>query len=81
MGYHTIEIDKGVLGEFSKIKEEFQEAEDGFNQENPILVLCELADILGAIESFVENNFNLSLEDLIKMKDLTKSAFQDGTRK
>ena len=81
MGYHTIKIDKGILGEFSKIKEEFQEAEDGFYQNNPILVLCELADMLGAVESFVENNFNLSLEDVIKMKDLTKSAFKDGTRK
>jgi hypothetical protein len=28
MGYHKTKIEKGILGEFSKIKEEFQELED-----------------------------------------------------
>ena len=42
MGYHTKEIDKGVLGEFSKIREEWEELEDAHNQRDSILTLCEL---------------------------------------
>lgn len=80
MSYHTIQIDKGVLGEFSKIKEEFQELEDAVNQENKVLQICELCDLIGAIEIYSEK-FNLSLQDLIKMKDSTKNAFKSGTRK
>lgn len=79
MGYHKNKIDKGVLGEFSKIKEEFQELEDAFEQENKVLQICELCDLIGAIE-FYAKSFNLTLEDLIKMKESNKNAFLDGSR-
>lgn len=79
MGYHKNKIDKGVLGEFSKIKEEFQELEDAFEQENKVLQICELSDLIGAIE-FYAKSFNLTLEDLIKMKESNKNAFLDGSR-
>ena len=51
MGYHTKEIPKGELGQFSKIKEEFLEFEDAVNQGDLILQFCELSDMIGAIEA------------------------------
>jgi phosphoribosyl-ATP pyrophosphohydrolase len=80
MGYHKNEITKGILGEFTKINEEFEELTDANNQDNKVLIICELCDLIGAIEAYSTQNFNLSLDDLIKMKDATKSAFQDGKR-
>ena len=80
MGYHKRKIEKGELGEFSKIREEFEELEDAIEQENKILVLCELTDMIGAIESYVSKNYNLQLSDLIKFSNSTKAAFKDGTR-
>lgn len=43
------------------------------------MVLAELSDLLGAIESYV-SKYNISLEDLFIMKDATKRAFQSGRR-
>lgn len=80
MGYHKIKIDKGTLGELSKIKEEFWELVDGHEQDNPVLEICELCDLIGAIEAYAKR-WNLSLDDLVKMKDATKAAFEDKTRK
>lgn len=79
MGYHKTEIPRGTYGEFSKIKEEFLEAQDAFEQENSVMLLVELSDLLGAIDGFV-GKFNMTLKDLIKMKNATQGAFQDGTR-
>ena len=80
MGYHKTQIPKGVLGEFSKISEEYLELFDAVEQDNKILEICELCDLVGAIEAYA-NKFNLSLNDIIKMKDATANAFNDGTRK
>jgi phosphoribosyl-ATP pyrophosphohydrolase len=80
MGYHKNKIEKGKLGEFSKIKEEFLEAQDAFEQDNKIMLLLELSDMLGAIEDFLKK-YNINIDDLIKMKNATQSAFKDGTRK
>ncbi len=80
MGYHKTKIEKGVLGEFSKIREEFLEAEDALEQDNKVMMLVELCDLIGAIEAYSEKH-NMSLNDLITMKDATKSAFLDGSRK
>ena len=79
MGYHKTEIEKGIFGEFSKIKEEFLEAQDALEQNNHIMLLVELSDLLGAIDAYV-GKFKLTLDDLIIMKNATKSAFEDGSR-
>lgn len=79
-GYHTTEIPKGKIGEFSKIEEEFLEAKDALQQENPIMVLLELSDMLGAIEEYIKK-YNITLRDLAKMKAATIKAFEDGVRK
>lgn len=80
MGYHKAVITKGVLGEYSKIVEEIDELQDAHTQKVKILEICELCDLIGAIEAYTINKFNLTLEDLIKMKELTASAFKDGKR-
>lgn len=80
MGYHLKRIDKGVFGEFSKITEEFEELMDANLQNNKVLELVELCDLLGAIEAYVKHN-NLTLMDLVKMKNATKRAFESGERK
>lgn len=78
-GYHKKEITKGVLGEFSKIKEEFQELEDAFEQHDDILMICECSDLIGAISHFI-GKYNLSISDLKKFNDKTESAFLAGKR-
>lgn len=79
MGYHSKEINKGVLGEYSKIEEEFEEFKDAYNQNDDVLQICELSDLLGAIEEYVKK-WNLTLEQLIMFSNKTKSAFKDGKR-
>lgn len=81
MGYHKTEIEKGVYGHFSKIKEEFQELQDAVDQQDKILTLVELSDLVGAIEGFVEFELKMSLDDLLKFNKLTKQAFTSGHRK
>ena len=81
MGYHVNKIEKGVLGEASKIKEEFEEFWDGHLGQNKILELCELADLIGAIEAYAKQQFNIGLTDIIVMTKATERAFKDGTRK
>lgn len=81
MGYHKIEIQKGVLGEISKIQEELDELKDGEAQGVRLLMLCELADIIGAVDFYLETHFpGWKISDLHKMAMLTKSAFADGKR-
>jgi hypothetical protein len=81
MGYHTKKIKRGVYGEFSKIQEEFDELIDARQQNNPIMELIELSDLIGSVEAYTTKHFNITLDDLIRMTNATKSAFMDGTRK
>lgn len=83
MGYHKDEIEKGVYGEASKIREECDEFLDAVKQGNVIMSLVELSDLLGAIEGYIYREFDgrITMEDLGKMKEATREAFWDGTRK
>jgi rubrerythrin len=80
MGYHTKKIQKGEFGHASKIREEYEEFIDAYEQSNPVMELVELSDLIGAIEAYVLSHYDIELVDLIKMKEATQSAFQDGTR-
>lgn len=80
-GYHTNHIARGVFGEFSKIREEFLESEDAVKQGIKIMVMCELSDLIGAIEGFAVSSLGCSLEDLLQMKEATHRAFNSGARK
>lgn len=80
-GYHLKEIEKGILGELSKIYEEVEEVKDAEEQGINIMLLVELSDMLGAVESYLEKHHpSITLQDLIKMKDVTKRAFETGGR-
>ena len=79
MGYHKTKIPKGILGEFSKIEEEFLELKDAKEQGDKVLILCELTDMLGAIEEYIKK-YNLTLYDLKLFSDKTKKAFKEGNR-
>ena len=80
MGYHKREIKKGEIGEYSKIREEFEELTDAVEQECKGLIICELCDLVGAIEEYAKK-FGFSLADLQQFSDLTKSSFKEGKRK
>lgn len=81
MAYHKKEIPKGVLGEASKITEEYHEFMDAHEQGSPVLELCELADMVGAIDMYVKKRYNIDFSDLFKMTKATQSAFIEGKRK
>lgn len=80
-GYHKRLIPKGEVGELSKIYEELLEAYEAQEQRVNIMVLVELSDLLGAVESFLEKHHpGTTLDDLRKMSEVTKRAFQSGRR-
>jgi len=70
-GYHTREILKGELGEFSKIEEEYEEFLDAREQHNPIMAIVELCDLYGAIQKF-KQKYGIDY-------DLKLSPFMDPT--
>lgn len=78
--YHKSKITNGDFGKWTKIKEEFEEFEDALQQGNNLMSLLELSDMLGAIEEYIKQ-FNMTLSDLMIMKDATKRAFESGDRK
>jgi len=81
VGYHKIEIARGEFGEISKIREECDELLDAEEQGAKIMILCELSDILGAIDGYVKKHHpEITMNDLLQMMELTQSAFNDGSR-
>jgi phosphoribosyl-ATP pyrophosphohydrolase len=78
--YHVQIIEKGEYGQTSKIYEEIQELKDAEEQQNPILMLCEISDVLGAIEGYLHKHHGMTLEDALKMTALNKKAFTSGYR-
>lgn len=80
MGYHKNKIPKGKLGDASKIREEYLEWKDANEQGDPILELCELSDLVGAIKHYCIDKHNISLMEVIQFNNKTEQAFKDGTR-
>jgi hypothetical protein len=82
-GYHLTEIKKGKLGDLSKIQEELEEVKDAEKQGSKIMTLIELSDMFAATERYLDKHFNgtVSLNDLIKMANITHRAFESGERK
>lgn len=80
MGYHKRKIKKGKIGQFSKVQEEFEELADAEEQKCKGLIICELCDLVGAIEEYAKN-YGFTLDDLKQFSDMTKSAFKNGDRK
>lgn len=74
--YHTKPLLKGIYGEASKIIEECDEFVDAyFDQENDLMALCELSDIIGAIDGFLKKYHpTITLETLILMSKSIQNA-------
>ena len=81
-GYHTRYIEKGELGCFSKIREEFEELLDAYEQGDKIMQLCELSDLVGAIGHYAETLSGgcIDLQELISFNEKTERAFKAGKR-
>jgi len=82
-GYHLEEIPRGTYGEISKILEETAELKDAMEQANKVMVIIELADLVGAIEGYMEKYYGdkLTIDNLLTMANATKRAFESGHRK
>jgi hypothetical protein len=81
-GYHTTFIQKGVVGEASKILEEVHELIDAEGQGCKIMALVELSDIYGAMKLYLEKKHpGMTMKDLGSMSDITQRAFISGARK
>lgn len=80
-GYHLRHIEKGELGEVSKILEEANELLDAHEQGVKIMALVELSDLLGAINAYLTKHHpGTDLKDLQEMSAVTARAFRSGTR-
>lgn len=83
IGYHKREIQKHKFGTAAKVMEEAEEFIDSVDQGVRLMALQELSDIIGAIDGFLQVNYDgsVTLEDLIDMANVTKRAFVSGRRK
>lgn len=80
-GWHLRHIQKGILGNSSKILEEVEEFLDAEGQKLPILALWELSDILGAIHAYLRKfHPSITLEDLIAHSKKNSEMFEKGFR-
>jgi phosphoribosyl-ATP pyrophosphohydrolase len=62
-GYHINIINKGIIGECSKIIEEIEEVIDAEKQKSKIMILVELSDLLGAILLYIQKyELNIDVE-------------------
>lgn len=78
-GYHLVEIPRGVFGELSKVAEELAEALDAEKQGSQLMLLQELSDLVGAAGA-VAAKHGSSLDELVRMAQITKRAFEAGHR-
>jgi phosphoribosyl-ATP pyrophosphohydrolase len=80
-GYHTRPIDKGILGEPSKIMEEALEFEDACAQGVKVMALVELSDMMGAVQAYLaKHHAGMTIDDLLAMSHVTERAFRNGRR-
>lgn len=64
-GYHLKTISKGILGQFSKVQEEFEEFIDSYEQQCVIMALVELSDMLGALKYYYLQQHNEEWEEIL----------------
>ncbi len=80
-GYHLVSIQRGELGELSKIQEELDELKDAMAQGSRVMAAVELADMLGAVQAFLTRHLpGTSMEDLLTFSAITRRAFENGRR-
>lgn len=80
-GYHLAEIEKGEIGELSKLQEELDELKDAEAQGIKVMQLVEASDLIGALVRWLEAKHpGTTLEDLIAMHKVTRRVFENGRR-
>lgn len=79
-GYHRKDIERGVYGEISKVREELEELEDAAQQGVRVMIGVELSDLYGALRAYADQA-GFTMSDLEKMADVTKRVFESGHRK
>lgn len=80
-GYHLRKIQKGKIGEVSKIVEEANELLDAHEQGVKIMELVELSDLYGAMVRFLEKHHpDMSMKDIKGMHQVTRRAFDNKKR-
>lgn len=67
--FHEVEIEKGIYGELSKVQEELDEAKDAESQGQDLMLMIELADIIGAAAGVAEK-YGMSLDQLVAFSKL-----------
>ena len=67
--WHVKEIQKGELGQLSKVREELDEALDAEEQGQDLMLLFELSDIIGAC-GLVAAKYGMNLDQLVKFSKL-----------
>jgi hypothetical protein len=78
-GYHIADIPRGQFGEPSKIMEEAFEFNDAIMQGNPVMALCELSDLVGAIEGYLKAKHpSITMAHLTRMKEATARVHESG---
>ena len=80
VGYHNMIIPKNKVGTFEKILEEVDELKDAHLAKNKIMELVELSDLLGSVELYIKEKYNMTLNDLDIMNKTTQRAFLNGRR-
>lgn len=73
--WHKRKIKKGIIGQLSKIKEELEEAEDALEQNQPVMLIFELCDIVGAAGCVAEK-YGLTLDDLVRFSKLRNQVLK-----
>ena len=77
-----MEIERGEIGELSKIREEFFELEDAINNiENKLHTAMELSDLVGACILYTEKYLDFCFDDIYdhaKKKILYYKGLEDG---
>lgn len=80
-GYHLVVIEKGELGELSKVREELEELLDAQAQGSKIMMAVEAADLVGALKAFLARHLpGTTLADLETFSNITSRAFTSGRR-
>ena len=75
MTYHISTINKGILGEWSKVIEELEELLDSREQNCKIMELLELSDLYGAINSYCHKYIGLSFAKTYKSMNKKTMVF------
>lgn len=77
-GYHLTNIERGELGELSKVREELYELHDALIQKSRIMVSVELADMVGAFQAFLDRHLpGNDVSHLARISDSSAFASTD----